>query len=179
MDGIQHKLGGAQMHQVLQMHLCSILTSHRHTGEPGRQMGAQHPRTPHVHVCPSCAKHLLCFARPCGAASIPVPHSQACGVAEMSRQESTTCAGRSWRQILSDLGSCQPFQGMCSCCRVSTRASGSFAEKPELPLGTELNPRSRCQRQDWACCRTGAWPRPPPVHAAHVLTQTMGHIVAP
>lgn len=48
-----------------------------------------------------------------------------------------------------------------------------------LPLGTELNPRSRCQGQDWACCRMGAWHKAPLVHAAHVLTHMTGHILAP
>lgn len=82
------------MHQVLQMRLCSILTPLAGTwvNNAGR-LGAQHPHALHVHMCPSCAQHPLCFAHPCGAPGIPVPHSRACGVAEMSHRESATSAG--------------------------------------------------------------------------------------
>lgn len=41
------------MHRLLQMCLCGVLTPcRRHTGEPGRWMGAQHPHMLPMHRYP-------------------------------------------------------------------------------------------------------------------------------
>lgn len=80
------------MHQALHMRLCSILSPAAGTGV--NPAGGWVPST---GVCCTCMCGPAMHSTHCilHSPGVPVPHSWACGVAEMSHRESATCAGQS------------------------------------------------------------------------------------